>query len=41
VPEDEGKPAGRLLPWEPLKEQSEPSGPGKTDDKADRSDSET
>jgi ribonuclease E len=41
VPGDEGKPAGRLLPWEPLEEHSESAGLGKTDDKADRSDSET
>jgi ribonuclease E len=43
APEDEGKPAGRLLPWEPLEERPESAGLGKSksDEKADRSDSET
>jgi hypothetical protein len=41
APEDEGKPAGRLLPWEPLEERPESAGHGKSDENADRSDSET
>jgi hypothetical protein len=46
APEDEGKPAGRLLPWEPLEERQERPesaglGKSKSDQKADRSDSET
>jgi hypothetical protein len=44
APEDASKPAGRLLPWEPLEERQErpeSAGFGKSDEKADRSDSET
>ena len=41
VPEDAGKPPGRLLPWEPLEEKSESAAPGKPDDESDRSDPES
>jgi hypothetical protein len=43
APEDADKPAGRLLPWERLEERqerTESAGLGKSDEKADRSDSE-
>jgi ribonuclease E len=43
TPEDADKPAGRLLPWERLEERqerTESAGLGKSDEKADRSDSE-
>jgi hypothetical protein len=47
APEDADKPAGRLLPWERLEERleepqerPESAGLGKSDEKADRSDSE-